>query len=224
MRFGLVFLRLLLDAGGTMNKTFYVTTPIYYVNDAPHIGHSYTTIAADVLSRFFRTEGYDVRFLTGTDEHGIKIVKAAAEKNMTPGELADSVVVHFESLWKDLNITNDDFIRTTQPRHEKRVQSLIARMVEKDEIYLGSYEGWYDEGQEEFVTESTAREHEFKSAVTGKPLVRYSEKSYFFRLTKWVPKLIEYIKAHPGFIAPEARRNEVLSKLEMGVEDLSISR
>jgi methionyl-tRNA synthetase len=207
-----------------MTQTYYVTTPIYYVNDAPHIGHSYTTIAADVLARFFRSAGRDVRFLTGTDEHGIKIVKAAAEKGVTPRELADSVVVHFQDLWKDLNISNDDFIRTSEPRHEKRVQAVVAKLVEKGQIYAGAYQGWYDEGQEEFVTESTARDHEYKSVISGKPLTRYSEKSYFFRLSQWVPKLIAHIEANPGFILPEGRRNEVLSKLAQGVEDLSISR
>ena len=207
-----------------MSQTFYVTTPIYYVNDVPHIGHSYTTIAADVLARYFRADGRDVRFLTGTDEHGIKIVKAAAEKSVTPKELADQVVVGFEDLWKDLNVTNDDFIRTSQDRHERRVQAIITRLLERDEIYLGKYEGWYDEGQEEFITESTAAENEFKSAVNHKPLVRYQEPTYYFRLSKWVDKLIEHIEANPGFIQPKARRNEVLSKLKMGVEDLSISR
>jgi methionyl-tRNA synthetase len=143
---------------------------------------------------------------------------------MTPKELSDQVVVGFEYLWKDLNISNDDFIRTSQPRHEKRVQAIITRLLERDEIYLGQYEGWYDEGQEEFITESTAAENEFKSEVNGKPLVRYQEPTYYFRLSKWVDKLIEYIEANPGFIKPQARRNEVLSKLKMGVEDLSISR
>jgi methionyl-tRNA synthetase len=207
-----------------MTDTFYVTTPIYYVNDAPHIGHSYTTIAADVLARFFRSQGRDVRFLTGTDEHGIKIVKAAAEKNLTAKQLADQVWVHFQSLWAELKITNDDFIRTSDTRHEKRVQAIIAAMVASGDIYLGKYEGWYDEGQEEFVTESTARDNEFKSAINGKPLVRYSEESYFFRMSKWVGKLVDHIKAHPRFIMPETRRNEVLTKLEMGVDDLCISR
>jgi len=207
-----------------MTQTYYVTTPIYYVNDAPHIGHSYTTIAADVLARYWRAEGLDVRFLTGTDEHGIKIVKAAAEKGMTPKELADSVVVHFQDLWKFLNISNDDFIRTSQPRHEKRVQELVRRLVEKGEIYLGKYEGWYDEGQEEFVTESAARDNEYKSAISGKPLVRYGEDAYFFRLSKWTPALARHIEANPTFIQPDARRNEVLSKLAQGVEDLCISR
>jgi methionyl-tRNA synthetase len=208
----------------TVAETFYVTTPIYYVNDVPHIGHSYTTIAADVLARFWRAQGRDVRFLTGTDEHGIKIYKAAQEKGKEPDELGDEVVVHFQKLWEDLNITHDDFIRTTEDRHEQRVQALIARLQERDEIYKGQYQGWYDEGQEEFVTESTARENEYKSAISGKPLTRYSEENYFFRLSKWVPKLIEYIEAHPGFVSPESRRNEVLSKLGQGVEDLCISR
>jgi len=209
-----------------MSDTYYVTTPIYYVNDAPHIGHSYTTIAADVLARFWRAEGRDVRFLTGTDEHGIKIVKAAAEKGMSPQALADSVVIHFQSLWADLDISNDDFIRTTEPRHENRVRAIVQQLVDRDEIYLGNYEGWYDEGQEEFVPESTARDNDYKSAISGRALARYSEPSWFFRLAKWVPKLIKHIedKDNADFIQPDARRNEVLSKLKMGVEDLSISR
>ncbi|HUU60476.1 MAG TPA: methionine--tRNA ligase [Phycisphaerae bacterium] len=209
---------------GRMAQTYYVTTPIYYVNDVPHIGHSYTTIAADVLARYFRAEGRDVRFLTGTDEHGIKIVKAAAEKGVSPKQLADQVVVHFQELWKDLNISNDDFIRTSSARHEKRVQALVQRLVEKDEIYAGNYEGLYDEGQEEFVTESVAREHDYCSPVNGRPLVRYSEPVYFFRLRKWIPRLLEHIRSNPGFIQPDARRNEVLSKLAQGPDDLCISR
>ncbi len=207
-----------------MNETYYVTTPIYYVNDVPHIGHSYTTIAADTLSRFFRAAGRDVRFLTGTDEHGIKIVKAAAEKNTTPRELADEVVVGFRDLWADLNITNDDFIRTTEPRHEDRVQKLVQELVDRDEIYEGEYAGWYDEGQEEYVTESAARDNKYKSAINGQPLVKYQEKNWFFRLAKWAPKLIEYIEANPEFVKPVSRRNEVLSKLKLGVDDLCISR
>jgi methionyl-tRNA synthetase len=207
-----------------MSRTFYVTTPIYYVNDVPHIGHSYTTVAADVLARYFRAEGRDVHFLTGTDEHGIKSVKAAAERGMAPPALTDEVVVQFTDLWRDLNISYDDFIRTSQPRHERRVQELVRRLLERDEIYLGKYEGWYDEGQEEFVTESVARETGYKSAINDKPLVRYSEPGYFFRLSKWIPALVKHIQAHEDFILPQARRNEVLSKLAAGVEDLSISR
>lgn len=204
--------------------TYYITTPIYYVNDRPHIGHSYTTVAADVIARFWRAAGRDVRFLTGTDEHGIKIVKAAAEKGITPKQLADETHGHFRELWKRLNITNDDFIRTSQPRHEDRVREIIRRLVERNEIYLGQYEGWYDEGQEEFVTESAARDSGYASAINGKPLVRYAEKSYFFRLGKHIPALIRHIEEHPEFIQPAARRNEVLTKLAQGVDDLSISR
>ncbi len=207
-----------------MSETYYVTTPIYYVNDSPHIGHSYTTIAADVLARFFRAAGRDVRFLTGTDEHGIKIVKSADEKGVTPRELADQVVVHFQDLWKDLNISHDDFIRTSDDRHEKRVQNIVQRLIDRDEIYLGQYEGWYDEGQEEFITESAAEEAEYKSLINHKPLIRYKEDSYFFRLAKWVPRLLAHIEANPGFILPRSRRNEVVSKLNMDVDDLSISR
>jgi methionyl-tRNA synthetase len=207
-----------------MTQRFYVSTPIYYVNDRPHIGHSYTTIAADVLARFHRAQGRQVHFLTGTDEHGIKIVKAASEQGVSPRELADEVVVHFQDLWRRLNITHDDFIRTSAPRHERRVQELIRRLVARDEIYLGSYEGWYDEGQEEFVTESAARDNDYQGAISGRPLVRYGEPSYFFRLAKWVPRLVEHIQTNPSFIQPDGRRNEVLSKLAMGVEDLSVSR
>jgi methionyl-tRNA synthetase len=207
-----------------MSETYYVTTPIYYVNDVPHIGHSYTTIAADVLARFNRAMGVDTRFLTGTDEHGIKIVKAADEKGCTPRELADQVVVGFHDLWADLNISHDDFIRTSEPRHENRVQHIITQLLERDEIYLGEYAGWYDESQEEFVTESVARDNDYNSEISGKPLSRYGEPSYFFRLSKWIPWLIEYIEANPDFVHPVARRNEVLSKCRQGVDDLSISR
>lgn len=212
-----------------MTKTYYVTTPIYYVNDVPHIGHSYTTVAADVLARYFRLAGRDVHFLTGTDEHGIKIVKAAEEKNTTPQQLADEVVVGFRGLWDTLNISNDNFIRTTHARHTQRVQKIVQELVARDEVYLGSYEGWYDEGQEEYVTESAARDNDYKSTINGKPLVRYSEDNWFFRLEKWIPKLIEYIEANPDFIQPAPRRNEVLSKLKASVEsgepsDLCISR
>jgi len=207
-----------------MSQTYYVTTPIYYVNDVPHIGHSYTTIAADVLARYWRMEGRDVHFLTGTDEHGIKIVKAATERGVPPRQLADEVVVQFIDLWRDLNISNDDFIRTSQPRHEQRVQEIIRRLLARDQIYLGRYEGWYDEGQEEFVTESAARDSDYKGPISGRPLVRYAEPSYFFRLSNWIPALTKHIESHDGFILPEARRNEVLSKLSAGVEDLSISR
>ncbi|HEX4054914.1 MAG TPA: methionine--tRNA ligase [Tepidisphaeraceae bacterium] len=207
-----------------MSKTFYITTPIYYPNGEPHLGHVYTTIATDALARFHRLNGEQTFFLTGTDEHGIKMVKTAAAQNISPGDLADRMVAVFQNFWKEIGISNDDFIRTTEPRHKTAVQEIIRRLLANDDIYLGSYEGWYDEGQEEFVTETDAKAHEYKSAISGRPLTRYSEKSYFFRLKKYVPRLLEYIEQNPDFIQPVIRRNEVLSKLKQGVEDFSISR
>ncbi len=203
---------------------FYVTTPIYYVNDVPHIGHAYTTIAADVLARYHRSLGDDTRFLTGTDEHGQKVADTAAAKGLTPRELADRNVVHFMELWKRLDISNDDFIRTSEPRHETRVQALVARLADAGDIYLGQYEGWYDVGQEEFVTDTEAAANDFKSPVNKQPLVRYSEPSYFFRMSKYRQRLLDHIAARPQFVAPEARRNEVVSKVAAGLRDLSISR
>ncbi|HET6249622.1 MAG TPA: methionine--tRNA ligase [Tepidisphaeraceae bacterium] len=203
---------------------YYLTTPIYYPNAEPHIGHAYTTIAADAIARYHRLCGDDTFFLTGTDEHGIKMVKTAIDQKMEPAALADSVVKVFEQVWKELDITHDDFIRTTQPRHKQGVQKIVQQLVDKGDIYLGGYEGWYDEGQEEFVPENTAKEQQYKSAISGRPLVRYKEPSYFFRLTKYAGRVLEYIKAHPEFVQPATRRNEVISKLEAGVDDLSISR
>jgi methionyl-tRNA synthetase len=207
-----------------MDNRFYLTTPIYYPNAEPHIGHCYTTLAADTIARYHRLKGDDTFFLTGTDEHGIKMVKTAAEQQMAPGLLADRIVKTFEETWKELDITFDDFIRTTQPRHKTAVQEIVRRLQAKGDIYLGSYEGWYDEGQEEFVTETEAKEKNFKSAVSGRPLVRYAEPTYFFRLSKYVPEILAYIESHPEFVQPESRRNEVLSKLKAGVNDLSVSR
>jgi methionyl-tRNA synthetase len=207
-----------------MPKTFYISTPIYYPNGLPHLGHVYTTIGADVLARFHRLAGEETFFLTGTDEHGIKMVKTAASQNIEPRELADRMVEGFQQFWKEIHITHDDFLRTTQDRHKSAVQEIVRRLVARDDIYLGSYEGWYDEGQEEFVTETEAKANDYKSVISGRPLTRYSEKSYFFRLSKYAARVQEYIQTHGDFIQPEARRNEVLSKLKQGVEDLSISR
>jgi methionyl-tRNA synthetase len=207
-----------------MSETFYITTPIYYVNDAPHIGHSYTTIAADVLARYHRLQGRDVFFLTGTDENASKVAAAAAERGVEPQQHCDEFCAHFRSLWQELNISNDDFIRTTEPRHTRRVQSIVQQLLDRDQIYLGKYEGWYDPGQEEFVTELAAREHDYTSAISGRPLVRYAEPSYFFKLTAWTDRLLGHIQAHPEFIQPTSRRNEVVSKVTAGVEDLCISR
>jgi methionyl-tRNA synthetase len=157
----------------TDRSKFYITTPIYYPNAEPHLGHVYTTLCADTVARYHRLVGDDTFFLTGTDEHGIKMVKTAAEKKVEPQALVDSVVKVFEDVWKEFNVTNDDFIRTTSDRHKRAVTKIVEKLIANDDIYLGSYGGWYDEGQEEFVTETEAKANEFKSVVTGKPLVRY---------------------------------------------------
>jgi methionyl-tRNA synthetase len=207
-----------------MSNRFYITTPIYYPNGEPHLGSIYTTTICDVLAKYHRFRGDDTYFLTGTDEHGTKMEKAAAAAGVEPLALATKFADIFRSTWAELKIRNDDFIRTTEPRHKSAVQNIVARLVETGDIYPGSYEGWYDEGQEEFVTETEAKNNQFKSAISGKPLTRYSEKSYFFRLSKYVPQIIRHIEENPEFIVPTSRRNEVLSKLRAGVEDLSISR
>ena len=205
-------------------KPFCITTPIYYPNGEPHLGHVYTTLAADTVARYHRLSGDDTFFLTGTDEHGVKMVKTAAERGVTPRQLADENAAVFESLWRELHVSNDEFIRTPQDRHRRAVQAVVAKLFANDDIYLGSYTGWYDEGQEEFVTETAAKEQDFKSVISGRPLVRYEEPTYFLRLTKYAPRVLAHIAAHPEFIQPEHRRNEVVSKLSAGVDDLSISR
>jgi methionyl-tRNA synthetase len=207
-----------------MSKPFYITTPIYYPNGEPHLGHVYTTVAADAIARYHRLMGDATYFLTGTDEHGIKMVKTAAAQNTEPRILADAMSKRFREVFGQFEISNDDFIRTSEDRHKKAVQKIVQQLLDKGDIYLGSYEGWYDEGQEEFVTETEAKNQGFKSAVNGKPLVRFSEKSYFFRLSKYVGRLLAHIDDFPEFVRPESRRNEVISKLKAGVEDLSISR
>ncbi len=203
---------------------FYITTPIYYPTDEPHIGHVYTTLCADTLARYHRLAGDDTFFLTGTDEHGVKMVKEAEKKGLGPRELADNVAPVYQQVWKELGITHNDFIRTTEVRHTEAARKIVERMVANDDIYLGSYEGWYDEGQEEFVTETEAKANDYKSAISKRPLTRYSEPTYFFRLGKYVPRVMEHIEKHAHFIRPEGRRNEVISKLKQGVADLSVSR
>ena len=207
-----------------MPDRFYITTPIYYPNGEPHLGHVYTTLAVDTIARFHRLRGDDTFFLTGTDEHGLKMAKEAAEQNIEPGVLADRYAAVFKQLWTELGVTNDDFIRTTEPRHKEAVQEIVRKMVATGDLYPGTYEGWYDVGQEEFVTETEAKAHEYKSKVSGKPLVKHAEKSYFFRLTKYAPRVLAHIEQDAKFIQPESRRNEVISKIKAGVDDLSISR
>ncbi|MGC4032393.1 MAG: methionine--tRNA ligase [Tepidisphaeraceae bacterium] len=203
---------------------FYLTTPIYYPNGEPHLGHVYTTVCADIVARYHRLAGHETMFLTGTDEHGIKMVKTAADLGIEPRTLADKNAAVFETLWQDLGVTHDDFIRTSSDRHKAGATEFVKRLTANGDIYLGSYEGWYDEGQEEFVTETTAKDQDFKSAISGRPLVRYSEPTYFFRLSKYVPQVLAAIESGQIKVQPEARKNEVVSKLKQGVEDLSISR
>ena len=207
-----------------MAEKFYITTPIYYPNAEPHLGHVYTTLCADTIARYHRLAGHDTFLLTGTDEHGIKMVKTAQDQKIEPQQLADRVVSVFQQVWKELEITHDDFIRTTEPRHKLAVQEIVKKLHANGDLYLGAYEGWYDEGQEEFVTETEAKAAEYKSVISGRPLVRYKEPTWFFRLSKYAARVLEHIQTHPDFIHPETRRNEVISKLKAGVDDLSISR
>jgi methionyl-tRNA synthetase len=205
-----------------MNRTFYVTTPIYYVNDVPHIGHAYTTLAADVIARYKRLKGYDVCFLTGTDEHGQKVEKAANAAGETPLELADRVMKRFQSLWEKLDISHTDFIRTTQERHKKGVSTLFKRVMANDAIYLGEYEDWYCTPCETFWTETQLID--FKCPDCNRPTEKLKEESYFFRMSRYQEQLLAHIEANPDFIQPKSRRNEIISFVKEGLRDLSISR
>ncbi|MDT8441129.1 MAG: methionine--tRNA ligase [Desulfuromonadales bacterium] len=203
-------------------KTFYVTTPIYYVNDVPHIGHAYTTLACDVLARYKRSRGFEVAFLTGTDEHGQKVEKAALTRGETPLELADRVVKRFQSLWEKLNISHTDFIRTSQERHKQAVQEIFRLIEAKGDIYLGEYEDWYCTPCETFWTETQLLDG--KCPDCGRATDKLKEESYFFRMSKYQEKLLAHIEANPDFIQPKSRRNEILSFVREGLRDLSISR
>jgi len=205
-----------------MSKNFYITTPIYYVNDVPHIGHAYTTVAADVMARYRRLEGDDVFFLTGTDEHGQKVEKAAAAKGETPIELADRVVKRFSGLWERLNISNDDFIRTTEERHRKTARELFRRVEEKGDIYLGEYEDWYCTPCETFLTDNQLVDG--KCPDCKRPVDKLKEESYFFRMSAYGDRLLTHIEENPDFIQPQSRRNEIVSFVKEGLRDLSISR
>jgi len=206
--------------------TYYITTPIYYVNDKPHIGHAYTTVACDTLARFKRLDGYDVRFLTGTDEHGQKVEKTAQAAGIDPQAFTDKVSQNFRDLAARMKFTNDDFIRTTEPRHVTAVQALWKRLEEKGHIYLGGYQGWYSVRDEAFFTETelTKGPNGEKLAPTGAPVEWVEEPSYFFRLSAWQEPLLKFYEENPGFIMPAARRNEVLSFVKGGLQDLSVSR
>ena len=204
-------------------KKFYITTPIYYVNDVPHIGHAYTTIAADTLARYHRLLGEPVFFLTGTDEHGQKVEKAAIDRGLTPKAHADSMTVNFARLWKKLDITNDAFIRTTDREHIAVVQELLQKLYDKGEIERRTYEGWYCTPDERFWTEKEIVGG--KCPDCGRPVERITEDNYFFLMSKYQDRLIGHIESHPGYIRPESRRNEVLGFLKsQKLGDLCISR
>ncbi|HEY7535676.1 MAG TPA: methionine--tRNA ligase [Thermodesulfobacteriota bacterium] len=206
-----------------MTKTFYLTTPIYYVNDVPHIGHAYTTIAADVIARYRRLSGDKVFFLTGTDEHGQKIERVALASDERPIELADRVVLRFMELWKRLNIINDDFIRTTEERHIKAVLAFLQSVSDRGDIYLGEYEDWYCVYDETFWTETQLGGGRV-CPDCGRPVERLKEESYFFKLSRYQEPLLEFYERNPDFIQPSFRRNEVISFVRGGLRDLSISR
>ncbi len=197
---------------------FYVTTPIYYVNDAPHIGHAYTTILADVLSRYHRTMGDEVFFLTGLDEHGQKVKQAAEKRGMSPQAHCDDLAPRFINLWDKLNIRYDDFVRTTQERHKIIVQQVLQKVYESGDIYMDEYEGLYSIAEERFITPEENATGTFRDVKTIK------EKNYFFKMSKYQQKLIQYIESHPEFIQPEHRKNEMLGFLRQPLGDLCISR
>lgn len=203
-------------------KKFYITTPIYYVNDVPHLGHAYCTIAADVLARWQRLQGKEVYFLTGTDEHGQKIEKQAQANNETPIQLADRVVIRFKELWQKLNISNDDFIRTTEERHKKTVQYIFKKIYDHGDIYLGFYEDWYCHHCESYYTETQLTNN--NCPLCQRAVSKLKEESYFFKLSKYEKALLEYIEKNPDFVQPVSRRNEVISFINQGLTDLSISR
>ncbi len=202
-------------------ENFYITTPIYYVNDKPHIGHAYTSLICDVTARFMKLAGKNVKFTTGTDEHGQKIEKAAKTKGMHPKEFTDKVSVSFRKLAEFIDFQYDDFIRTTEERHEKAVVALWDRLEERGQIYLDSYSGWYSVRDEAFYQESELIDGK---APTGAEVEWVKEESYFFRLSSWQNKLLELYKNQPNFIFPESRKNEVISFVKSGLTDLSISR
>ncbi len=207
-------------------KTYYVTTPIYYVNDVPHIGHAYTSLSCDVLARFKRLDGYDVMFLSGTDEHGQKVAKSAASAGVDPQTFTDGVSENFRGLLNTLNISNDDFIRTTEERHIKSCQALWNDLLKRGELYLGKYAGWYAVRDEAYYGEDELTEGAGgkKIAPSGAECEWVEEPSYFFKLSAWGDRLLKFYDENPDFILPHTRRNEVISFVKSGMRDLSVSR
>ena len=209
-----------------MDKTYYITTPIYYPSAKPHMGHAYSSIIADFFARFKRIDGFDVHFLTGTDEHGLKIQRSSEKINMPTLKFCDEISQTFRDLSKILNLTNSDFIRTTEERHKNAVKHLWEQLEKNDDIYLSKYSGWYSISDEAFYNQDEIEEiNGNKRSISSRSTVEWiEEESYFFRLSKWEKPLLEYYKAHPNFISPKSRKNEVISFVESGLKDLSISR
>ena len=207
----------------TAKKTFYITTPIYYPSAKLHIGHAYCTTIADAIARFHRLAGEEVFFLTGSDEHGQKIQQKAEEAGITPIEYTDKIVAGFQNLWKKLDISNDDFIRTTEKRHEKVVQEIFRRIYEKGDIYKGSYKGLYCTPCESYWTEHQLDENGC-CPDCGRPVQEVAEEAYFFKMSNYQDKILSYIEEHPDFIQPVSRRNEMINFIKQGLEDLCISR
>ena len=209
-----------------MAKNFYITTPIYYPSAKPHMGHAYSSIIADFFARFKRIDGFDVHFLTGTDEHGLKIQRSAEEAGKDPQMFCDQISQTFRDLSDTLNLSNTDFIRTTEARHKKTVQHLWSELEKNDDIYLSNYSGWYSVSDEAFYSEDEIEETDGKKiALSSKSSVEWiEEESYFFRLSKWEKPLLNYYETNPDFISPVSRKNEVISFVKSGLKDLSISR
>ena len=209
-----------------MDKNYYITTPIYYPSAKPHMGHAYSSIIADFFARFKRIDGYNVHFLTGTDEHGLKIQRAAEKNKLDPLKFCDEISQTFRKLSRTLNLSNTDFIRTTEDRHKKTVQHLWSTLEKNDDIYLSKYAGWYSVSDEAFYGEDEITKKEDKMvAIQSNSIVEWiEEESYFFRLSKWQESLLEYYEKNPDFISPKAKKNEVISFVKSGLKDLSISR
>ncbi len=199
---------------------FYVTTPIYYVNDAPHIGHAYTTVTADALARWHRLLGDDVFFLTGTDEHGLKVQRAAEAHGVSPKEWADQTVVRFQDAWKLLDISNDDFVRTTEPRHYRAVEQLLQACYDSGDIELSAYKGYYSVADEEYISADDVAAYNAR----GRTVIELEEQNYFFKLSRYTDRLLEWYEHHPDFVQPETKRNEALGFIRSGLQDFSISR
>jgi len=208
------------------NKNYYITTPIYYPSGNPHMGHAYSSIVSDVFARFKKIDGYNVHFLTGTDEHGLKIQRAAEENKMKPLEFCNKISKTFKNLCKILNLSNTDFIRTTEDRHKKSVQHLWKELEKSGDIYLSKYSGWYSVSDEAFYNEDEieTKDGEKVSVNSGSRVEWVEEESYFFKLSKWQDKLLDYYEKNPNFILPQSRKNEVVSFVKSGLRDLSVSR